>query len=83
MSPGMRHRIRVGQYKFPSPEWDKVTEDGKFVGVCLTYNETEHKSFGTVFRLQHFVANVNALHLSAHIIHFLTCVMSFNNDLTS
>jgi serine/threonine protein kinase len=29
MSPGMKKRIRAGIYKFPSPEWDKVTQDAK------------------------------------------------------
>lgn len=28
MSPGMKSRIRSGQYGFPSPEWDKVSEQG-------------------------------------------------------
>lgn len=29
MSPGMKNRIRSGQYAFPSPEWDKVSESAK------------------------------------------------------
>lgn len=29
MSPGMKSRIRAGQYAFPSPEWDKVSEAAK------------------------------------------------------
>lgn len=29
MSPGMKTRIRTGQYAFPSPEWDKVSESAK------------------------------------------------------
>ncbi|TMS38854.1 hypothetical protein L596_005488 [Steinernema carpocapsae] len=29
MSPGMKSRIRTGQYTFPSPEWDKVSEAAK------------------------------------------------------
>jgi serine/threonine protein kinase len=29
MSPGMKSRIRSGQYGFPSPEWDKVSEQAK------------------------------------------------------
>lgn len=28
MSPGMKSRIRSGQYAFPSPEWDKVSDQG-------------------------------------------------------
>jgi len=29
MSPGMKSRIRSGQYAFPSPEWDKVSDQAK------------------------------------------------------
>ena len=29
MSPGMKKRIRNGQYEFPNPEWSDVSEEGK------------------------------------------------------
>lgn len=29
ISPGMKKRIRSGQYEFPKPEWDKVSKDAK------------------------------------------------------
>jgi mitogen-activated protein kinase-activated protein kinase 2 len=29
ISPGMKTRIRTGQYDFPSPEWTNVTQDAK------------------------------------------------------
>ncbi|XP_024085562.1 MAP kinase-activated protein kinase 2 [Cimex lectularius] len=29
ISPGMKRRIRTGQYEFPSPEWDSVSQDAK------------------------------------------------------
>jgi len=29
ISPGMKKRIRSGQYEFPKPEWDKVSHDAK------------------------------------------------------
>ena len=35
MSPGMKKRIRTGQYAFPSPEWDKVSEAGGFIALYL------------------------------------------------
>lgn len=31
MSPGMKTRIRTGQYAFPSPEWDRVSDAAKDV----------------------------------------------------
>uniref|UniRef100_A0A3B3QW04 non-specific serine/threonine protein kinase n=1 Tax=Paramormyrops kingsleyae TaxID=1676925 RepID=A0A3B3QW04_9TELE len=29
ISPGMKRRIRMGQYEFPNPEWDDVSEEAK------------------------------------------------------
>lgn len=29
ISPGMKKRIRMGQYTFPNPEWQNVSEDAK------------------------------------------------------
>ncbi|KAL4655270.1 MAP kinase-activated protein kinase 3-like [Arapaima gigas] len=29
ISPGMKHRIRMGQYEFPNPEWADVSEEAK------------------------------------------------------
>lgn len=29
ISPGMKTRIRTGQYDFPSPEWTNVSNDAK------------------------------------------------------
>lgn len=28
ISPGMKKRIRMGQYEFPNPEWSEVSEEG-------------------------------------------------------
>ncbi|XP_077458098.1 MAP kinase-activated protein kinase 2-like isoform X2 [Stigmatopora argus] len=35
MSPGMKQRIRLGQYKFPKPEWEDVSEEAKELIVQL------------------------------------------------
>ncbi len=29
ISPGMKKRIRNGQYEFPAPEWSRVSQDGE------------------------------------------------------
>jgi mitogen-activated protein kinase-activated protein kinase 2 len=29
ISPGMKKRIRTGQYEFPKPEWANVSQDAK------------------------------------------------------
>ncbi|XP_061687935.1 MAP kinase-activated protein kinase 2-like isoform X2 [Syngnathoides biaculeatus] len=35
VSPGMKQRIRLGQYKFPNPEWAEVSEEAKELIVQL------------------------------------------------
>ncbi|KAF3855899.1 hypothetical protein F7725_016622, partial [Dissostichus mawsoni] len=33
ISPGMKKRIRMGQYEFPNPEWAEVSQDGEILPV--------------------------------------------------
>jgi serine/threonine protein kinase len=35
ISPGMKKRIRAGQYDFPDPEWRHVSRDGKHFIINL------------------------------------------------
>ena len=35
ISPGMKKRIRNGQYEFPNPEWSKVSKDGNVYGRTI------------------------------------------------
>ena len=37
ISPGMKKRIRAGEYTFPENEWSQISSDGK-------YNEFKYKS---------------------------------------
>jgi len=48
ISPGMKNRIKTGQFDFPSPEWNNVSSDAKTLissmlsvdpSVRLTINE--------------------------------------------
>lgn len=53
ISPGMKNRIKTGQFDFPSPEWNNVSNDAKTLissmlsvdpSVRLTINEVvKHK----------------------------------------
>lgn len=36
MSPGMKAKIKSGQYTFPSPEWDCVSEAGQWLSSRIT-----------------------------------------------
>ena len=42
ISPGMKKRIRNGQYEFPNPEWSDVSEEGTWDSraVCIQNHET-------------------------------------------
>ena len=40
ISPGMKKRIRAGQYDFPDPEWKHVSRDGKINQIILI-NKTQ------------------------------------------
>ncbi|KAG8523935.1 MAP kinase-activated protein kinase 3, partial [Galemys pyrenaicus] len=42
ISPGMKRRIRLGQYGFPTPEWSEVSEDAKqLIRLLLKTDPTE------------------------------------------
>lgn len=42
ISPGMKRRIRLGQYSFPNPEWLDVSEDAKqLIRLLLKTDPTE------------------------------------------
>lgn len=56
ISPGMKKRIRNGQYEFPNPEWSRVSQEGqhsiyvKFLNrVLLTGIITAHKVWYEVY----------------------------------
>lgn len=55
ISPGMKRRIRMGQYGFPNPEWAEVSEEGTnaqcfwwICAWCCTVKECLRK---TIFKI--------------------------------
>ena len=49
MSPGMKRRIRLGQYEFPKPEWDEVSNEAKdLIRGCLNTNPEERLTIDQV-----------------------------------
>lgn len=61
ISPGMKRRIRSGQYEFPSPEWTNVSSDAKeLIKGCLKTNPEERLTIDQVIRNQ-WVAQYNAV----------------------
>jgi len=49
ISPGMKKRIRAGQYNFSGPEWDRVSEAAKdLIRRCLKTDPTERATIGDI-----------------------------------
>ncbi|XP_075430309.1 MAP kinase-activated protein kinase 3 [Ascaphus truei] len=45
ISPGMKKRIRMGQYEFPTPEWEDVSEEAKqMIRLLLRTDPTDRMS---------------------------------------
>ncbi|XP_039971826.1 MAP kinase-activated protein kinase 2 [Xiphias gladius] len=49
ISPGMKKRIRMGQYEFPNPEWSDVSEDAKKLIRTLLKTEPTQRMTITEF----------------------------------
>lgn len=43
ISPGMKRRIRTGQFDFPDPEWSKVSDDAKTLIQSMLCVEPAHR----------------------------------------
>jgi len=51
ISPGMKKRIRSGQYEFPNPEWKNVSNDAKdLIKGCLKTNPEERLTIDQVIK---------------------------------
>ncbi|XP_037387873.1 MAP kinase-activated protein kinase 2 isoform X2 [Pygocentrus nattereri] len=49
ISPGMKRRIRMGQYEFPNPEWSEVSEEAKQLIRMLLKTEPTQRMTITEF----------------------------------
>jgi len=51
ISPGMKKRIRLGQYEFPEPEWAEVSNEAKdLIRGCLKTNPEERLTIDQVIQ---------------------------------
>lgn len=61
ISPGMKKRIRSGQYEFPKPEWTNVSTDAKdLIKGCLKTNPEERLTIDQVIQNK-WVSQYNAV----------------------
>jgi len=70
ISPGMKNRIKTGQFDFPSPEWNNVSSDAKTLissmlsvdpSIRLTINEVVKHKWIAVSYLLNFVKYIISL----------------------
>jgi len=61
ISPGMKKRIRSGQYEFPKPEWTNVSSDAKdLIKGCLKTNPEERHTIDEVIKNK-WISQYNAV----------------------
>jgi len=61
ISPGMKKRIRSGQYEFPNPEWKNVSQDAKnLIKGCLKTNPEERLIIDDVIKNK-WISQYNAV----------------------
>jgi len=61
ISPGMKQRIRAGQYEFPAPEWDRISAAAKnLIKGCLKTDPAERMTIKQIMHhkwVEHFNKN--------------------------
>ena len=62
ISPGMKKRIRSGQYEFPKPEWANVSQDAKdLIKGMLKTDPTERHNIDDVIKNKWIAVRIIAL----------------------
>lgn len=77
ISPGMKKRIRLGQFDFPNPEWQNVSDQAKkLIQGMLNVDPTKRLSIDQVMRNQ-WIA-VSFIHsFINYYLHRMVCVLKF------
>lgn len=75
ISPGMKKRIRLGQFDFPNPEWQNVSDQAKkLIQGMLNVDPTKRLTIDQVMRNQ-WIA-VSYLEFIGNFVHFLCISVS-------
>lgn len=60
ISPGMKKRIRLGQFDFPNPEWQNVSDQAKkLIQGMLSVDPAKRLTIDQVMRNQWIAVSVN------------------------
>lgn len=73
ISPGMKNRIKTGQFDFPSPEWNNVSNDAKtLISSMLSVDPSVRLTINEVVKHKWIAVSVNifTLNLIVFIIFF-------------
>ena len=66
ISPGMKKRIRSGQYEFPKPEWTNVSADAKdLIKGCLKTNPEERHTIDEVIRNKWISVSISKIKINS------------------
>ncbi|NXF12624.1 MAPK2 kinase, partial [Smithornis capensis] len=68
ISPGMKKRIRMGQYEFPNPEWSEVSEEGK-CGSCGGCPQAEVSLWGQHSQLMLLLSHQQSMQVPQTPLH--------------
>lgn len=78
MSPGMKKRIRTGQYDFPSTEWKHVSSEAKeLIRSMLQTEATKRPTIDQVMQNKWIAVNKNCYTVTSFpltVIVFIVCV---------
>ncbi|XP_073765636.1 MAP kinase-activated protein kinase 2b isoform X2 [Danio rerio] len=69
LSPGMRKRIRNGQYEFPNPEWSHVSEEAKqLIRQLLKTDPTERMTITEFMKQPWISVSIDIFRVLKHIL---------------
>ena len=81
ISPGMKQRIRLGQYEFPNPEWADVSEEGQASDVefitliniaCNKMSYLSYLSMNSAGQVHKLLFNYYSAYLVSKVISYVT-----------
>jgi len=78
ISPGMKKRIRTGQYDFPDPEWKNVAQDAKeLIRGMLCIDPTQRLTIEQVMRNKWIAVRIRCFFFNCHYFGIVSYIVKF------
>lgn len=72
ISPGMKNRIKTGQYDFPSPEWDNVSNDAKtLISSMLSVDPSTRLTINEIVKHKWIAVSIKDFNSLIYFYHLL------------